>query len=150
MSNKGIFEGLTYDQDRFALFPRCYGRFLAKTPEGAHAGCTLSAFWVGLGFEPIDNETGFRHPISKEVYSNNGLVQQTDKLALDYNVVPDNALKFTNAIMNNHDQSTSANRSHEYTSMQLINKLVDKAGLRPTEAIPAAISTKALQALLNK
>ncbi len=154
MSNNeklGIFNGLVYDQDRFVLFPRCYGKFLSKdTATQKATGCTLSAFWVGLGFEPKVEQSAFVHPLTKEVYGHNELTRQTDRLALAFNVVPDDEVTFTNAIMNSHDLSNNNNRSHEYKAMQLIYKLVNAADLLEKVAIPEAISTSALQKMLKK
>jgi hypothetical protein len=149
----GIFQGLEYDTDKFRLFDRCYGSYLQKTPEGKAAGCTMSAFWVGLGFEPLVDQGMWRHPITNDDYSHVGLKQQTDKLALAFDVVGIDHQSFTDSIVSAHDMNNAnldGNRSHEYKAMQLIYKLVESAGLQAKVSIPEACSTEALKALLNK
>lgn len=134
MSTKQIFDGLTFSFDRFATMPRCFGAFIKEiTGTDTLAGCTLSAFWYGLGFEPVraknqlnKSEDRFAHPDGRR-FDITALQSATTDLA-DAHGLGD----FCNRIITPHDSTNTATgkaADHEHFAMQLIYALVDKADM---------------------
>ena len=135
-----IFDGLTFDFDKFAGMDRCVGKFGGSENYGR--GCTLTALWYGLGVksEWLREKSNFIHPITGDILRQNGMCQATEEWAKSLGIE-----NFCKQIVKAHDGYNEAD------ALSLVFKLLRAAKLyplQPQEVVQDAAPEKAPTGLL--